>query len=120
MFEKDMKTQNVIIVLIVILFLMPLSAVSENQWYRGVVNRVSLLGADGTFLVTLDNGALSDCSYGYVRFSVGELGQDRVKMAYTLAITSLTTGRPMGVVIDKDLNGVDGDCYASGMTADLR
>lgn len=107
------------IFLLMILF-MPAPVFSANAWYQGVVNRVALAGADGSFLVTFSNAALSDCAWGYAYFNVGALGAERVKLSYAMAVTSLTTGRPMGIVIDKDVNGPGGNCHATGVTADLR
>jgi hypothetical protein len=91
-----------------------------SAWYVGPVKRVALLGSDGSFVVTVENDVLSDCNYQYAYFDVAKLGIERVNKAYTMALTSLSTGYNMGIVIDKDINGPGGDCYAKGMTADLR
>lgn len=101
------------------LFLISSSAMAGSQWYRGVVDRVSISG-DGEFVVTFESDALSDCMHGYAYFNQGSLGEFKFKTAYTIALTSLTTGRSMGVVINKDINGPGGKCYATGMIADIR
>lgn len=93
---------------------------SAPNWYSGVVNRVALAGSDGSFLVTFNSSALSDCEWGYVYFNVSQLGLERVRNAYAIALISLSAGRSMRVVIDKDINGAGGVCNATGMTADLR
>ncbi|MCU7829570.1 MAG: hypothetical protein KZQ85_10935 [Candidatus Thiodiazotropha sp. (ex Myrtea sp. 'scaly one' KF741663)] len=91
---------------------------AANQWYVGKVARIALLQNDGSFIVTFKNSALDDCEYKYAHFFVNSLGADQVKNAYAMALTSLTTGVDMGIVIDK--NGIGEQCDATGMTADLR
>ena len=115
-----MNKQGILKIFLLMILFMPAPVFSANAWYRGVVNRVALVGADGSFIVTFSNAVLSDCAWSYANFYVSELGAERVKMSYAMAITSLTTGRSMGIVIDKDRNAPGGNCFAAGMTADLR
>lgn len=66
--------------LVAVLTLM-ISAIScnlfaSNAWYNGVVERVALLRADGSFIVTFENDKLDDCSHQYVYFEVSNLGLD--------------------------------------------
>ena len=93
---------------------------AKNAWYNGVVDRVALLRSDGSFVITFSSQSLDDCKHKYAYFEVSDLGIDRVKAAHAMALISLTSGMNFGVVIDKDINGIDGICRAAGMTADLR
>ncbi|MDC5850977.1 hypothetical protein OPW32_17415 [Vibrio europaeus] len=93
---------------------------ASASWYVGKVSRVALTGADGSFVVTFSNTALDDCKHKYAYFDGQDIGEGMLKNAYTLALTSLTTGLNMGIVIDKSVNGSGGQCKAFGMTADLR
>ena len=97
-----------------------LSAQAVPAWYVGKVSRVALSGSDGSFIITFKNTVLDDCQHKYVYFIGSELGEGRLKHAYTMALTSATAGLNMGVVIDKETNGSGGLCKAIGMTADLR
>jgi hypothetical protein len=96
------------------------SVYSAGSWYVGEVKRIALIGSDGSFIVTLKNTALDNCKHKYAYFNAGSLGEGRLKHAYSMALTSLTAGVDMGIVIDKAVNGPDGQCNAYGMTADLR
>ena len=84
--------RNVLLLFLMFIIISPDQAVPS--WYTGKVSRVVLIGS--------------------------ELGDDRLKHTYTMAFTSLTTKVTMGAVINKDINGVGGQCRATGMTADLR
>lgn len=113
--------KNIILTLATVAIIsMSTAAHSSASWYVGKVSRVALLGADGSFIVTFKNSALDDCQYKYANFNGSSLGEQRLKHAYSMALTSLTTGVNMGVVIDKAKNGPGGACNAYGMTADLR
>jgi len=92
---------------------------AQANWYKGPVERLALYKDDGSFVITLKNSVLDDCKHNYAYFDGATLGEGQLKAAYTMAITSLTTGVQMGVVIDKFTNGPDGYCYAVGMAADL-
>lgn len=88
-----------------------------------MVNRVSLTGdeASPAFIVTFTNTALDDCSYGRVYFFKNDLGQDKFMLVYTLALKAVSSSAlDMGVVIDKAINGVGGQCRATVMAADIR
>lgn len=96
------------------------AANAAAEFYSGTVTRVALLGTDGSFIVTLNNSSLDDCQHRYAFIYAEDLGEIKVDRAYQMALTSITTGVEMGVVIDKDTNGAGGQCRAIGMTADLR
>jgi hypothetical protein len=113
--------KNILLILSTIAIItMSTAAHSSASWYVGKVARVALSAADGSFIVTFKNAALDDCQFKYANFNGSSLGEQRMKHAYSMAITSLTTGVDMGIVIDKAKNGPGGACDAYGMTADLR
>lgn len=60
-----------------------------------------------------------DCAHRYVYFDLSKLGELRLKHSYTIAMTAFATGKTMGTVIDKSINGSGGKCYATGMAADI-
>jgi len=96
------------------------SVSAENQWYVGPVYRIAFISGDGSFLASFKNGVLDDCKNKNVSFKSNDVGPERLKGVYTMAITSLTTGVNMGVVINKSINGPGGECRATGMTAEIR
>ncbi len=98
------------------------SVSAAPAWYSGQVARLALVGnPEGSFLVTFKNSALDNCSYGYAYFRTDQLSEVQIKNAYVLALTSLTAGLEMGIVIDKSINGPGGQCEAVGMmAADLK
>lgn len=107
-------------VLILTLFsMLSPTASASNAWYKGVVTSVSLI-VDDSFVITFNTTTLSDCKYSYAYFKAGQIGVDIAKQAYTMAMTSLVTGRIMGVVIDKNINGSGGECDTTGMVASLQ
>ncbi len=93
---------------------------ANYQNYFGVVTRVSFLDDLGSFVVTVDSGVLDDCLYKYAYFKVNQIGQERVKMAYSMVLTSLTTKMKMNFVIDKDNKGTNGECYVGNMAAGIQ
>lgn len=95
------------------------SVFAEAHWYKGPVERLALYKEDGSFVVSFKNSVLNDCKHKFAYFDGSKLGEGQLKAAYTMAITSITDGVQMGVVIDKNVNGPDGLCYAVGMAADL-
>ncbi|WP_102796419.1 hypothetical protein [Bowmanella denitrificans] len=94
-------------------------AIAAPAWYTGEVSRIALLKGEG-FVLTFANNSLDDCEEKYAYFSNDHIDEVEVQRAYSLALTSLTTGLQMGVVVDKQALGSDGRCYATGMVADLR
>lgn len=94
-------------------------AIAAPAWYTGEVSRIALIEGQG-FVLTFANNSLDDCAGKYVYFSNNYIDEIQVQRAYSLALTSLTTGLQMGVVVDKQALGSDGRCYAIGMVADLR
>lgn len=88
-------------------------------WYKGTLERVALVGDEGSFIVVFESDVLSGCKWNYSYFMVSRLGLEKVKSAYSMALAALSSGKKFGTVIDKDLNGEGQPCYAQGMTADI-
>ena len=95
-------------------------SLAERQNYYGVVTRVAFLDNQGSFVVTVDTNELDDCKFKYAFFLADKVGQDRVKMAYSMALTSLTTKMKMNLVIDKQNKGTGGECYVDGMVSGIQ
>lgn len=87
--------------LLTILSFTSFSALAQPAWYVGKVSRVALSGSDGTFVVMFKNAQLDDCQYKYAYFYGSKLGDAQLKHAYSMALTSVTAGLDMGIVIDK-------------------
>ncbi|NQZ05729.1 MAG: hypothetical protein HRT35_01080 [Algicola sp.] len=108
--------------LLVVSLLAPLSfsasAVKLN--YFGVVTRVSILDDTGSFVVTINTNEFDDCLYKYAYFMVNRIGEKRTQMAYTMALTSLTTKMKMNFVMDKEDKGAQGQCYVTGMVSGIQ
>lgn len=79
--------------------------------YYGVVNRIAFLGKDGSFLVAINSRAFDDCLNKYAYFTVDKIGKEKVDIAYSMALTSMSAKKKMNFVIDKDKRGLTGECY---------
>ena len=88
------------------------AASAQPAWYYGTVNRIYLYSSG--FVVTMNSGALDDCKYKYVYFKVSEIGDTQVDRAYAMVLSAQASGRTLGVVIDKSINGAGGDCLSNG------
>lgn len=105
---------------LVLIIFTSLSAFSQNQWYRGKITRISLWKNDNSFIITVDNDVLNDCKWKYLHFDESKLGEARTKAAYSMALTAFSTQTPFGFVTNKANKGAQGECFATGMTADIR
>ena len=108
------------IIIVALLLTASLYAYAGNVNYYGIVTRVAFIDDNGSFVVTVDSNALDDCQYKYAYFKVNKVGQKRVEMAYSMALTSMTSKLTMNFVIDKDINGVGGVCEVAGMAAGIQ
>jgi len=104
----------------VLLALISFSVSAGNTNYYGVVTRISFLDNQGSFVVTVDSNMFVDCRYKYAYFMVDKIGQERVKMAYSMTLTSLTAKMKMNFVIDKQNKGSADECYVTGMAAGIQ
>jgi hypothetical protein len=85
---------------------------AENEWYWGTVNSVNTLGSDGSFQVSLENTDVkNNCSNDRVNFYVEDMGLERAKLAFSLALSAFAAGKKWGVVID--LPPSEATCNAS-------
>lgn len=78
-----------------------INAFAGNAWYWGKVTKIQTLHSDGSFLAYVDNDAIkANCKYDRVEFLVSDMGLERTKLAYSMALTSISTGNKWGVVLD--------------------
>lgn len=77
------------------------------------MTRVAFFGPND-FIIMFDNELMADCKWEYVYFRESVLGRDLVRNAYSIAVTALASGRQMGVVVDKAINGPGGECRQEG------
>lgn len=110
--------KKILLAILVALIAFRASAVNVN--YYGVITRIAFLDNQGSFVVTVDSNAFDDCRYKYAYFMVDRIGQERVNMAYSMSLTSLTTKMKMNFVIDKDSKGSGGECYVGGMVSGIQ
>lgn len=91
-----------------------ITSVSNAQfaWYYGKISRIFMF--NGGFVLTMESAALNDCKHSYVYFKDSQLGEATVNRAYSMALSGQATGKLIGVVIDKAINGVDGYCDSNG------
>ncbi|MEX2964779.1 hypothetical protein [Microbulbifer sp. TYP-18] len=105
--------------LLSIAFLLALSSnvLADPAWYIGTIKRVWVHDPDGGFVITYEGtSSISDCQYGYAYFTPINHGPDRLKASLSLALSAFHSGATVGIIIDKDANGVR--CEATGI--DLR
>jgi hypothetical protein len=101
--------KRIVCLLAPIMLLTSVPALAVVAWYRGGITRIASMGGND-FLLTFDNGVLSDCQNNYVFFRESILGTAMVKNAYALAMTAKATGMQFGAVIDKAIDGPGGEC----------
>jgi len=82
------------------------------QWYYGNVERIYMF--NGGFVVKMTTTALSDCQWEYVYFRELTLPEKTVDRAYSMALSAQASGKQLGVVIDKTINGPGGMCECNG------
>ncbi|WP_459924012.1 hypothetical protein [Desulfatiferula olefinivorans] len=77
------------------------SAYAKNSWKYGHVTHIQTLGSDGSFMVYMDNETVKAvCQYQRVYFRVSDMGVERTKLAYSMALSAYLSGKRWGVVID--------------------
>ncbi len=85
---------------------------AANSWYWGKVIKIQTLGEYGSFYVYLDNeNVKSNCLNNRVEFTVNNMGIERTKSAFALALSAFAAGKEWGVVID--LPTSEATCSAS-------
>ncbi len=101
--------KNLLMAVIFLVASFNVSAVKVD--YYGVVSRIDFLGKEGDFMVAINSRAFNDCFNKYAYFTIDKIGRENVSLAYTMALTSLSTKKKMNFVIDKDKRGISGECY---------
>lgn len=82
-------------------------------WYYGTVKRVFLYS--GGFVLTVNSAELDDCQHKYVYLRTSEVGEKQVDRMLSVALAAQASGRTLGVVIDKSINGPGGLCLGTSM-----
>jgi len=97
----------------IILLLSVSNVFAVNTWYHGKVKNIITSGSDGSFIIYTDNTTLNSiCIYDRVYFRVSDMGQERTKVALTMALTAFTANKDWGVVVDLPVEP-ESICYAS-------
>ncbi|MCI5138303.1 MAG: hypothetical protein D3922_07780 [Candidatus Electrothrix sp. AR1] len=114
---RKMKTGVVLICIGFSILFFSSGAFAINNWYYGKVTHLQTMGSDGSFIVYTDNQTiLNVCQYKRVNFRVSDMGQERTKLAFLMALAAYTAGRRWGVVInlpEEIPDGYEQGCYAS-------
>ena len=76
-------------------------AYAANAWYWGEVVKIQTLGGDGSFQVQLENQHIKDfCTDDKVNFLAVDMGVERTKIAFSMALAAFASGVVWGVVVD--------------------
>ena len=89
------------------------TADAAGSWYYGKVQRIYMY-ADAAFVMTFDSTALDDCHGQYVYIRAPNFTERGVDRALSIALSAQASGRTVGVVIDKTINGPGGQCDSYG------
>lgn len=93
-------------ILAILIMFTSMQAYAANAWYFGSVTQVITHQDDGSFIVYLDNQTIKDtCLYKRVNFTVANMGLERTKVAMSMAMTALVSGKQFGVVVDLPTQG---------------
>lgn len=120
---RNRKAATIVISAVLALAAAQIAYAGPNTWYWGHIRLLKLAGDErGSFFVHFeDDDTLDHCKYDRVYFLTGRLGNGRVEMAYTMAMSAMMAGREFGLVSKKVDVHEDGEfCYATGQTAGLR
>jgi hypothetical protein len=72
-----------------------------NAWYWGKATQILTYGADGSFIVYVDNTDIGDVCFGSrINVLVENLGAERTKAAMSIALSAFHSGKSIGVVLD--------------------
>lgn len=110
--SMNCKTKLVTVFLGLSSLLIASNSDAQPAWYYGHIDRIFMY--TGGFVVKMDSSALSDCKHNYIYFKDAVLGETIVNRAYSMVLSGQSTGRLIGVVIDKAINGPGGYCDSSG------
>lgn len=96
-----------------VLLLCSTTAEAVGSWYYGKVQRIHLY-SDAGFVMKFDSTALDDCQWQYVYIRTPNYSERGVDRALSIALAAQASGRTVGVVIDKTINGPGGQCDSNG------
>ena len=94
------------------LLMLSSTAVAVPNWYYGKVERIFVTTTG--FILTFDSTSLDDCIHSYVYFLTPNLSDKNVDRALSVVLSAQASGKTVGVVIDKAINGPGGVCNATG------
>lgn len=98
--------------LFLIVLLNPMNVYAVNAWYEGTVTNLQTLGPDGSFIVRIDNQTIKDdCLHSRISFRVQDMGYERTKIAFSMALAAFASGKTYGVVVN--ITTANEICYAS-------
>ncbi len=107
-----MRTTKLSVLVTFIAFAVPATSSASPAWYTGHIERIYLISSG--FVVTMSSTALDDCQHAYVYFNDIAIGEKNADRAYSMALSAQASGKRLGVVIDKSINGAGGRCNAMG------
>ena len=109
--NRKILVRNLLSVILLASFLVSTLHASP-AWYYGKISRIFLFS--NGFVLRFDSTALDDCKHKYVYYNDSQLGTKQVDRAYSMALAAQASGRTVGVVIDKSINGPGGVCNSNG------
>ena len=99
--------------ILILMFILPFQAMAVNKWYYGKVTQIQTSTSDGSFMVYIENNQIGEiCNYSRVFFTVGSMGVERTRLAFSLALAAYSGDKNWGVVVDLPTTP-DSTCYAS-------
>lgn len=78
------------------------TANAANVWYWGTLSKVVALGADGSFNFVMNNSTLTSSCPSGINFNAAasEMGAERTKIAFAMAMLAFSSDREFGVVVN--------------------
>ncbi|MEM7363450.1 MAG: hypothetical protein AAF525_05465 [Pseudomonadota bacterium] len=92
-------------------------SIAANAWYFGTATRV-MTKQNGNFFVYIDNPTIkAECAFDRVEFHRSDLGDERVEMAFSMALSAVVSGLEFGLVLDLSDHTTDTTCRVPANTA---
>jgi len=112
--KKGSNNGKALSIILILLITLSSNTHATNAWYYGKISSVVTLGANGSFQVKFDNPEVqANCKYKVVYFNVSDMGLERTKLAFSMALTAFTTDKEWGVVINLPEASEDLTCSAA-------
>ena len=87
--------------MLILMIILPIQAMAANKWYYGKVTQIQTSTSDGSFMVYVENNDIAEiCAYSRVYFLVSNMGAERTRLAFSLALAAYSSDKRWGVVID--------------------